>query len=175
MNVSLDLRKALTIRECQRVHNNDDSNMHAITHDRVGQSVGIVSSYNGWLCSSSSKSLCMVIQNPTDMHSCSPTDLSITHIERRWQIAVMLTVDSDCVAWPTYKLTPTTWTSKLSQKLLAYTRVYTVTEWRCLVTYFYLSNDPHILSDVCNILVSVWAIIDMYTVVLEAVTHIKHM
>jgi len=32
--------------ECQRVHSNDDSNMHAIVaHDRVGRSVGMMSSY----------------------------------------------------------------------------------------------------------------------------------
>jgi len=56
------------MRECQRVHNNDDSNMRAITHDRVSWSVGIVSSYNGWLCSSSTR-LCMVIQNTANVLS----------------------------------------------------------------------------------------------------------
>jgi len=84
-----------------------------------GRSVGMVSSYNGWLWSSTSTtSLCMVIQNSADvlspMHPRSPSDLLMvhavcgSHTERCWQIAVMLTVDSGCVAWPTYKPIPTT-------------------------------------------------------------------
>ena len=97
-----------------------------------GRSVGMVSSYSS--SSSSSKRLCVVIQNPADVlsptHTGSPSDLlmvhavSDTHSERRWQIAVMLTVDSGCVAWPAYKPTPTTWTSELSQKLSAYASIY---------------------------------------------------
>ena len=44
--------------------------MHAVARGRVSRSVETMSSYNGWLgSSSSSTSLCMVIQNPANVLS----------------------------------------------------------------------------------------------------------
>ena len=93
-------------------------------------------SYNGWLCSSST-SLCVVIQNdvlsPTHPHS--PSDLLMVHavcdthtvsIADWWWSCWLWLCGMTCV-----KADPTTWTWKLSQKLWAYTRVYTVLPLKC--------------------------------------------
>ena len=62
------------------------------------------------------------IHSPIDLlmvHPCAPHTqwVSLTHSRH---------ANSGCVVWPTHKPTPTTSTSKLRQKLSAYTRVYTV-------------------------------------------------
>jgi len=70
-----------------------------------GRSVGMVSSYSGWLCgSSSSTSLCVVIQNASDVlsptHPRSPSDLLMVHVVcgSHTVSVVMLTVNTGCVA-----------------------------------------------------------------------------
>ena len=102
-------------------------------------------SYSGWLCSSST-SLCVVIQNdvlsPTHPHS--PGDLLMVHTvcgtHTQWaSLADSCHADSGCAAWPTYRPTPTTWTSKLSQKLSTHTRVYT---GMLFLMWFLCDGDP---------------------------------
>jgi len=62
----------------------------------------------------------------------------------------MLTVDSGCVAWPAYKPTPTTWTSKLSQKLSSYMRVYTVLLLSKIFLTSTLGNTAYIDYDILH-------------------------
>jgi len=86
-----------------------------------GVRIVMVSSYNG----------CMQRQQQQSVWSCRPLRmLPCIHVDLvaySWSISCSFwLLKYGCVAWPAYKPTPKALLSKFSQKLSAYTRVYTV-------------------------------------------------
>ena len=86
-------------------------------------SVGVVSSYSEWLTWYAAAAVCVWSHHP-------PRSLPRLHeglVAYKWSMPRWLCLLMyGCVAWPAYKPTPKALSLKFSQKLSAYTRVYTV-------------------------------------------------